>query len=157
MTSSDTKSIARGKVLKRLAVRDHSVAEIRAFLARNGFNETLIENVILELRTEGLLDDQRFARALSASCVARGKGPAYILAKLRQKGVSVSSHDAKQLFREVMSEGEEMELARKIIARKYPEANRSMKIYRRAHQALLRNGFSTDLIRKALGAPPLSE
>ncbi|OFZ53732.1 MAG: hypothetical protein A2428_04070 [Bdellovibrionales bacterium RIFOXYC1_FULL_54_43] len=157
MTSSDSQAAARSKVLKRLAVRDHSVAEVRVFLARNGFSETVIENVIRELRTEGLLDDQRFARSLSTSYISRGKGPAYVLAKLRQKGVPVSSHDLKQLFRELLSEEEELKLARKIVTRKYPEANRNMKMYLRAHQALLRKGFSTDLIRKALGRPPASE
>lgn len=71
-----------------LSRRDHSVAEVKAKLARKGFTTDEIAKTLDFLQEKKLLDDARFAKAYAQSILrAKPVGPRYLSAKLKQKGV----------------------------------------------------------------------
>lgn len=81
----------RNKALDLLARREHSRAELRIkLLQRFESEERLIEDVLDELESEGLLSDQRFTEMFIRGRLSKGVGPVRITAELRQKGVDES-------------------------------------------------------------------
>ena len=73
-----------------LARRDHGTAELRRKLLARGFATDEVEPVLAGLAGRGLLDDNSFARRFADEALADGRGPAWVRAKLRQRGVSVA-------------------------------------------------------------------
>ena len=64
-------------------------AEVRRRLGRGGFGEDIVERVVTELESAGLLDDARFSYAWVESRARRkGLGSARLAAELRTKGVA---------------------------------------------------------------------
>lgn len=147
---NEERTRARNLALKRLTVREYSVAEMRSYLKKKGVSEELSEDLVAELQEDGSLSDLRFAKALARDQSFRQKGPLYILAKLRAKGVSMDLKDLRGLLGE-MSDIDESEAIRRILERRYPKASSDPKEFRRAYQGLLRRGYSSELIRKCLG------
>src|SRR5882724_7524403 len=70
-----------------LARRDFASAELRAKLCSQGFEDGAAGQVIAELATRGVLDDQRFAENYVNSHARRGQGPIRIAAQLRRCGL----------------------------------------------------------------------
>jgi len=79
---------ARAAAERLLARRDHGVAELRRKLLARGFDATEVEAVLEGLAGRGLLDDASFCRRFAAEALADGRGPAWIRAKLRVRGVT---------------------------------------------------------------------
>ena len=79
---------ARG--LRLLAMREHSVKEIRDKLADKADNFDLINAVIDELRENKYQSDERFTETYVRARSNRGFGPIKIKAELKAKGISAS-------------------------------------------------------------------
>jgi len=80
---------ARQRALRRLARRDHSEAELRRALARDGFSAETVDETLERLRTERYLDDRGFAERFARSRMAhQGLGRNRVRQALRQRGVS---------------------------------------------------------------------
>lgn len=77
----------RRKAMDLLARREYGGRELVERLARNGFNQDLIREVVGVLQEEGLQSDERMAEALVAARVRKGKGPAAIRADLVRRGI----------------------------------------------------------------------
>ena len=71
-----------------LARREHSEKELVRKLTGRGFDAGLIETAVVDLKTDGLLSDARFAEAFVHSRFQRGSGPQKIVAELRERGVA---------------------------------------------------------------------
>lgn len=76
-----------------LARREHSECELRVklrqkYVHHEEFDETLMEQVILELKDDNLLNDERFCEMFVKSRMNKGFGPIKIAFELNQKGVS---------------------------------------------------------------------
>lgn len=140
---------ARQLSLKRLSLREHSARELATYLKQRQIPVSIATEVIEQLIEEKLLDDRRYARAMTRSQAVREKGPSYILQKLRQKGVRIELDEVKDLFKDT-SDRSELEMARNLVQRRYPRAASDEKELRRAYSALLRRGFSGEIARKAL-------
>lgn len=143
---------ARDQALIRLNVREYSAGEMRAYLKRKGFETGEIGPLVEELVAQGLISDDRYSRIIARHSANRGKGPGYIQAKLRQKGVKLSSQEAKSLFQEHSSESE-LDLAKRILESRYPDAFENFKEKQRAYQGLIRRGISHEVAQLCLKAP----
>jgi SOS response regulatory protein OraA/RecX len=134
------------QALMRLNVREYAAGEMRNYLKRKGFEAAEIEDAVKCLVEKGLISDERYSRIIARHTAQRGKGPGYIQAKLRQKGVRLDASQAKKLFDETSSESE-LDLAKRILETKYPRAKESMKERQRAYNGLIRRGISHDIAR----------
>jgi SOS response regulatory protein OraA/RecX len=140
---------ARDRALGRLNIREYSAAEMRSYLRRKGVATSEAEEVVAQLVAEGLIQDERYARVVARSQANRDKGPGYIMAKLRGKGVKMDLRRSKEIFAEVSTNDEES-MIRRILERRYPNAHANRREMQRAYQGLLRRGFSQEIIRKCL-------
>ncbi len=70
-----------------LAMREHSVLELRQKLSRKFAVPALIDDVLQGLIADRLQSDERFAEALIAVRRRQGKGPLWISRELREKGI----------------------------------------------------------------------
>lgn len=142
--------------LARLSVREYAAAEMRSYLVRKGAKPADAELIVEELIGSERLDDRRYARAVTRHQAFRDKGPSYIQQKLRQKGVKISLPEVRGIFKETLPESYESELdmARKVLERRYPRAmpgpEQDRDEMRRAYQALIRRGFSSEVAKKCV-------
>ncbi len=81
-------ALARERALYLLSGRERSTAELRSKLLDDGFEESVARDVIADLADRGLVDDARFAEALSRSLVnGRGYGRERVARELARHGV----------------------------------------------------------------------
>ncbi len=138
--------------LRRLNSRDYSSHELCGYLARKGFATSDAAEVVASLVESRFIDDARYGAALARAQARRGKGPTYIRNKLKQKGVELSVEEIRRVA--AQAEGKsEIERAREIVERRYPEFKSDKAAAVKAMQALVRRGFSYDIARQAVGAP----
>jgi len=89
MTNSSAQQDAFYQAQAILSRRDHSEYEVRTKLARKGFSEERIDDVIGKLQQLKLIDDERFARAYAASALRQKPvGPKWLANKLREKRIA---------------------------------------------------------------------
>jgi len=143
-------SRAKGRALRLIGVRDRSEQEMRERLGQANFSGDIIEEVLSWLTSMGYLDDRRFAeRWVDARVRHNPLGRRMLQYELQQKGV------ARSVVESVLErvDGElETRLAREAAVRRdrrlgeLPLDVRRRRIY--SH--LVRRGFRSDAIRKAL-------
>jgi len=71
-----------------LALREHSVKELKDKLERKYGCTALIEEAIAGLIVQGLQSDERFTQAFVAMRQRQGKGPVVVRMELREKGIA---------------------------------------------------------------------
>jgi regulatory protein len=143
--------------IHRLSVREYGSGEMRAYLKRKGASDADADAVVRDLIERKVIDDERYARVIARHQAHRDKGPAYVMMRLKQKGVHLSRSKVAEIFAEVLpdSTASELELARQVIERRYPGVaggSGDRKERAKAYAALARRGFSRDVIAQALGA-----
>lgn len=116
-----------------------------------------IERIIARFVELGYLNDARFAETLARGLLGRGTAPRKAIERLRQRGVK--GEVAEQAVRELGAAGEtELAAARRLVSRKRLGWCRSEDVRRERAQkdlgVLARAGFSFDVARRALAAPP---
>jgi len=141
------------RALKRLARRDHSVAELRRALVERGHEPEEIEAAIERLRRERYLDDAGFAERFARSRLAhQGHGRALIRQGLKRRGVSGSEAEAglagalREVNERAVLDG---------LARRYWRQHARVDPARRLPRLwafLLRRGFAPGLVRDRLAA-----
>jgi regulatory protein len=85
---ADEGAKARARALRFLQTRERSPLEVRERLRRYGYDEDLVAEVTAWLEQIGLLDQNRFARALATARSNAGWSRRRILAELAGKGVT---------------------------------------------------------------------
>ena len=140
---------ANATALRLLSIRQRSVFEIASKLKEKGFGAEEIEKTTGYLTDLGLLDDEKFARALAESR-ARHKawGPARIGRDLASKGVE------EGIIKKVLSEAAPEEEAALEALRRWKKRNKAIEgsqARERAFRHLRARGFSSAAIMKALG------
>lgn len=146
---AETRKIALRMALRRLGTKEYSSAEMLSYLKRREVPEELAGEIVRVLVKDRMIDDLRYAKILVRSQAMRGKGPLYISNKLKQKGVKLDVSSIREWVAEALGTTE-VEAARDIIERRYPDAANDPKAAARAFQALLRRGFTSDVARQAL-------
>jgi regulatory protein len=151
----DTEDQLYQAALRALMRRAHSVHEMRAYLARRAEHAALTGPVIARLRTEGLLDDARYAREFARQRAENRRQGRYRIAReLRARGVPDRHIEAA--LDDCFAKADESALLRERIARrlrKFPDwPGKALEERQRAslYRSLLRAGFSADDIRKEI-------
>lgn len=141
-----------GLALRRISIREYGASELRSYLIKKGASAAQAEEVISQLVAENKIDDRRYARVIARHQAFRDKGPAYVLSKLRQKGVKLSMREVQSLYEESLPDTRksELDMAREVLERRYPHALESPAEKKRAYEGLLRRGFSRDVVSKCL-------
>ena len=143
---------ANGYAIKLLSQREHSVQEMREKLARkySDLDKTTLEALLSGLQHDGLLSDTRFGEALVRSRSQKGYGAFYIRQALAQKGVHSDLID--RLLEDAPIDW--LTSAKALVAKRYPEAVNEPKAWAKAAGFLQRRGFSSDVVRRAIGERP---
>lgn len=137
--------------LNFLTFRARSVDEMRKYLARRGYEESVIDETLSRLAGIGLLDDEAFAGAWIASrAAAKGYGPRRLKNELLKKGVKGETIDEK--IEEVYEPGADPERVygmaeRRLASMRGVDAQAAR---RRLTQFLLNKGFDYDTVKDAV-------
>lgn len=105
----------RFSAMNFLALREHSVKELKEKLGRKFSSVELIDEVIAGLIEQSLQSDERFAQSFVAMRQRQGKGSVVIKMELREKGV------APELIARFVDDTDALwyELARDVWSRKF--------------------------------------
>jgi regulatory protein len=139
------------RALRRLAHRDHSVAELRRALLDRGHEPEEVEAALERLRRERYLDDTGYAERFARSRMAnQGHGRLRIRQDLRRRGVARRTVEAgiAGALREVDERG-----VVDALARRYWRQHAAIEPPRRLPRLwafLVRRGFAPGLVRERL-------
>jgi regulatory protein len=134
---------------RHLGRRDRTVAEVRAHLARRGVEQAAADRAIAELREQGYLDDERYARRFAEDRRALdGWGAERIERRLVEAGVE------RRLAASVAGEAAESELdaAIAVLRRRWPRPPADDRERERALGQLVRKGYELELAYDAVRA-----
>jgi regulatory protein len=140
---------ARDFALRHLGRRECSTQSLRRRIVQHGTSSDVADVIVEDLAKISYVDDERFSKMLIRQQVSQLKGPRFIRQKLREQGINLSAAQVTAISSEV-TDTTEVETARNLVERKYPKAWDDKKIAARASQALLRRGFSYDIISAVL-------
>jgi regulatory protein len=145
LTPEEQLQSARKKAERLIGVRDRSEAELRGRLARAGFDESVVERVVSEALSVGLVDDDRFVRLYVAGKKRSGWGCLRIERELTRYGIELACREGyPQAF---FTDEDELNRARACLEKLRVRA----KDQRAAqYRHLLSKGFPTRIARKAL-------
>lgn len=107
--AAERKQVAR-LIFAMLDRRLQPVARIRDKVLEKGYSGAAIEDVLEQMRTQGLYSDRHFAEAYCRECLAdRAVGRRYLVNKLREK--RVAGDIATAVAGEILDDATERELA----------------------------------------------
>jgi SOS response regulatory protein OraA/RecX len=116
---------ARDYALRAIGRREHFVSEIRQRLYRRQVTGGAIRRLVDELVDEGLLDDNRAARAFTEERLSRGLiGPFRIVSDLVKRGLS--KEHARRIVAEVSPPEYEDEVLDRFVARRAESYRRKL-------------------------------
>lgn len=149
-SSGSEKAKARESAFRLLKLRPRSEYELRQKLGRKQYSDETIDETIQYLKQLQLIDDRRFTKAWINSRLARPFGLNRIRQELKLKGIE------EQIIKEELSTAKEtftedetvLNLAQRRFKR-YKNIER-IKAKRRTYEYLVRRGFSSAAITKAL-------
>jgi len=138
----------RGALLTLLGRRDYTAFELRERLVEKGHDAGEVAEQIELLTADGTLDDARVAAShLRVASQVKGRGRMRIRQELQARGIAKAI--IEPLIAEMPSEDEDAAiqkfLQRKRVPEKLDQAARN-----RVFQQLMRKGFTSDAISKAL-------
>jgi len=138
------------ETVRLLALREHSIGELKAKLAKKHFTPDAIRQVIKKFKERGILDDARYAHTLAENLLhRRPSGRSYLTAYLQRKMISRSLAD--QTVEEVLSGKDESELAVSALENRWAEFSQfELEVARRkSYNYLARRGFGYEAARAA--------
>lgn len=145
-------SRARDYALKLLSYRPRTIKEIRDRLKFKDYDEGIVQEVIRNLKRLNLLNDREFALSWAADRMRfKPVGRFRLRQELLSKGIS-EDLIAETIQSAYQGEGE-VELASQVAGQKmrsYRNLN-DLTSRRRMYAFLQRRGFSSEIIREALG------
>jgi regulatory protein len=148
---SETEEELYAAAIRALMRRAFSVSEMRKKLEAKAENVALVGPVLAKLREKKYLDDTRYAKEFARTRSSqRTQGKFRIVRELRGRGISDANIEAA--CDEAFAENSEADLVKKRLARKLKLIRGPLDERKRAsiYGSLLRSGFSSDLIRKAM-------
>lgn len=134
--------------LKLLKYRARSEKELRSKLESKGFKKEEIEELILEFKEKGFIDDEKFSYLFAYDKLTlQKKGPKFIEWELLKLGVDRQVVE-KAIFR-VLQEVDEEKIIKEIVTREKTDLKNS-KEKRKLYLKLLRRGFNHYSIESAI-------
>ena len=126
--------------LRKISRKDHTIYQIRQYLAENGLNGSEQEELLSKLQRYGLLDDEKYCISRIAALEKMNQSSRQIRHKLEQEGISdelIGTHlqsDAREEYERARKQAEKLTVS----AGKKSNKALKQKIFSR----LLANGFS---------------
>ena len=123
------------KALSLLALREHSVEEMKQKLLSKGYNKSEIEEAIKKLKDENFLSDSRFCQVYIRSRLKKNpEGKSLLILRLKQKGISsdLARREVDSYFEDNSEEIAEIysNYSKKIIEKK-GEEKAKLKLYQK--------------------------
>jgi regulatory protein len=142
---AETLRKARECALRLIGYRDRSMAEVKRKLAGSDFPEDVVLEVVEQLSSAELLDDDKFSRDwVRARTQAKPMGRTRLAAELRSRGVD------KETIEKALSEldvSREQALARELALRRLGKMDRSdPAAVRKLSAFLVRRGFAWEIV-----------
>lgn len=137
---------AKEKALSLLSYKEYTSQQLTERLCRQ-VGEDAAEAAVVRMEELGLIDDEDYAERFARDLSQRKRyGVLRIRQEMRRRGLSSEQieHAVSQL------EDDPVEQMQTIIERKYPLAREDEKTRQRAFQALLRMGYPSSEVRRAL-------
>ncbi len=133
---------ARHSAIDYLSRREHASLELCHKLKRKGFEESVINRVLLQLQADNLLSDERFFECYVRMRTNKGFGPLRIQQELRERGITqaVEINDDAWNTRAYQAR-------KKRFGQAVPQDRREFSKYMRFLQS---RGFTTSQIQNAL-------
>ncbi|MCX7543759.1 regulatory protein RecX [Marinicella gelatinilytica] len=145
--ADDLNAKAKASALASLAMREHSVFELRQKLLRKEIPEQIVTDLLLDLRQQNLLSDSRFAEVYWRQRAGKGFGPNKIAYELQQKGIDDALIQSSQATTEI----DFNDVIKQVYAKKYrSQPCHDLKEKAKRQGFLYRRGFSADLIKTVL-------
>lgn len=149
--------------LRALMRRAHSTFELRMYLERRAEEREAVSRVLVRLKQEKLIDDEKYALDFARSrATGRRQGGRRIAQELRKRGVPDRHIDAA--VAQVFVDLDEATIVRKVIERRTRAARGRLdarpfdrKKIASLYRTLLRAGFDPGVIRRELRAAPFAE
>ncbi|MEW5994249.1 MAG: regulatory protein RecX [Candidatus Zixiibacteriota bacterium] len=135
---------------RMLAMREHSVGELRDKLQHRKHARHDINKAVLKYRRQGLLDDARYARRTAENLLSlKPCGQVFVVATLRRK--RIGRQLAEEIADEVCRDQDETELAVAALAKRWNALKQfDLEVARRkAYSYLSRRGFGYEAARTA--------
>lgn len=147
ITLADELLRAKRRLIHYLSLRKKSTADARFYLKKHNFSTTVADQAVIYARENNYLDDVDFAEAFARTRMRAGtKGPRIVSMELQARGID---REAARKAVESMTEPEtQLEMARKVAAKKYPNLKDSddlIKAARKLSQHLARRGFDPEI------------
>lgn len=139
----------KARAIDILSRREHSRLELQRKLAPHASDPDELEPLLDELERQKWLSTERFAHSLVHRRAA-SRGTQRIVQELRQHGVA--DEDVAKLSEQLQDT--EADRAREVWERKFGQQATTQKEYARQYRFLASRGFSTDSVRRLLGAMP---
>ena len=118
LTKAAEKMACEDSAGRILALRNHSIGELKFKLARKGFEADLISGTISKYKLLGFLDDAAYARERVESMLRRNpSGRSHLVGMLQKRMVARSL--AEQVVNTVMLDQDETELAVQSLSRRW--------------------------------------
>ena len=134
---------------RAIARREQTVAQVRALLERRGVAEATADLAVEELVGTGLLDDARFARRFAGDKRDLEQwGSTRIARELDRRGRRRRA-DRRGAWRE-SGRQDELDTARVLLERRWPQAPRDDRERDRAWRLLVRRGYEPELAYEAV-------
>jgi regulatory protein len=139
---------ARGALLTLLGRRDYTAAELRQRLIDKGHDKGEVDAEIASLTADGTIGDARVAAAhVRVASQLKGRGRMRIRQELLARGISKSIAEAA--LAELPADDEAAAI-QKFLSRKRVPETLDQAARNRVFQQLMRKGFTSDAISKAL-------
>jgi regulatory protein len=140
---------AREYALRLLEYRERSEQEIEERMARKNYNERLIKSTIEFLKNHNLVNNRRFARMWTESCLRRSYGRWKVQADLNKKGIDEET--IEEVLRESYPKADEIQIALALIQKKWPSLKKEENaLLRRVSDFLKRRGFPFEVIAEVI-------
>lgn len=140
---------AREYALRLLEYRERSEQEIKERMARKNYDERLIKSTIEFLKNHNLVNNRRFARMWTESCLRRSYGRWKVQADLNKKGID--KEIIEEVLRESYSKVDEIQMALALIQKKWPSLKKEENaLLRRVSDFLKRRGFPFEVIAEVI-------
>ena len=141
---------AKSDALKLLSFRPRSIEELRGRLKKKRYPTELIEETLETLKSQGFLDDEKFAKLFSQSRIdTRPTGKKVLEQELKKKGVSAQIvSDTLANLKDFDEAASALELATKRF--QHTTGVSDLKKKSRIYGFLKRRGFSDDVVFQVL-------
>ncbi|WP_124055021.1 regulatory protein RecX [Arcanobacterium ihumii] len=150
-TEPEWRAIARDIVYRQLAISDRSEKQLRDALERREVPDAIIEETISKFYEAELIDDGKFAKTFVKMRFAdKTTSRRQLREDLRKKGVD--GVIAEEALAQISEEDEYQKAANFVAKKARGSANLDKEVLRRRiYGGLMRRGFSSPVISRALG------